>query len=70
MAEGHGRSLWEPVSVLCALIANVHRDPKKGRAFKPEDFDPYRTSGRDVIRMDDAGVEAMKAAFVGRKGNV
>ena len=40
LAEGHGRDAWGRLSLLCALIGNAHRDPKKGRAFKPGDFDP------------------------------
>lgn len=41
MAEGRERSEWARSSVLLALLANAHRDPKKTRAFKPSDFDPF-----------------------------
>jgi hypothetical protein len=41
MAEGRGLDDWAHTSSLMALIANVNRDPKKGRAYKPKDFDPY-----------------------------
>jgi hypothetical protein len=41
MAEGRGLDNWWHTSSLMALIANVNRDPKKGRAYKPKDFDPY-----------------------------
>lgn len=58
------------MSVLCALVANCHRDPKKSRAFKPEDFDPGRFTARDVVRIDETGVAAMKGAFTGQKGNI
>jgi hypothetical protein len=27
-----------------ALVANAHRDPKKGRAFTPADFNPHLRS--------------------------
>ncbi|WP_145445178.1 hypothetical protein [Mucisphaera calidilacus] len=53
MAEGHGRERWAHTSVLCCLIANTHRDPRKGRPYRPSDFDPYqqqqapRSSGPD-----------------------
>jgi hypothetical protein len=41
MAEGMGRERWAHTSLICALIANANRDPRKGRPFKPSDFDPY-----------------------------
>jgi len=31
---------WQ-AATLIALLANVHRDPKKSRKYRPEDFDPY-----------------------------
>ena len=34
------------MATLIALLANVHRDPKKHRAYRPEDFDPYATRPR------------------------
>lgn len=69
MAEGHGRDAWERTALLSALIANAHRDPKKGRAFKPGDFDPYRRERDEVVEVDRVGIETLKAAFTGRKGN-
>ena len=75
MAEGHGRDEWGRTALLCALVANAHRDPKKGRAFKVADFDPFgRNSdeavpaGRQVIEVDRVNIGTLKQAFVGRKG--
>ena len=45
-AEGRGRSEWSHTSSILAMLANTHRDPKKGRALTPADFDPYRTADR------------------------
>ena len=48
MAEGRGRMEWGRVSSVMAIIANVHRDPKRQRLSKPADFNPYcekETSG-------------------------
>ena len=42
MAEARGRAAWEQTSSILALVANVNRDPKKSRAFKPQDFSPYK----------------------------
>jgi len=41
MAEGRSKQMWTHTSCIMALIANVNRDPKKTRAFKPDDFNPY-----------------------------
>lgn len=55
MGEAHGRAAWARTSSLMALIANCHRDPKKGRAFKPSDFDPYTQHERERIVSRGAG---------------
>lgn len=60
MAEGRQRSDWAQTSTLLALLANAHRDPRKTRAFKPSDFDPFaRTS--EHARAD---ISALKAVFI------
>ncbi|OQA79896.1 MAG: hypothetical protein BWY31_04138 [Lentisphaerae bacterium ADurb.Bin242] len=41
MAEGRGKLEWGQTSSLMALVANVLRDPKKGKISKPADFNPY-----------------------------
>ncbi len=46
MAEGLGRERWAHTSLVCALIANSNRDPKKHRPFKLSDFDPYARPGK------------------------
>lgn len=62
MAEARERSEWGRISALLALIANAHRDPKKSRAFKPGDFDPFAQSGHE--RTND--IDALRALFQGR----
>lgn len=41
LAEERTRAAWQRTAATMALMANCHRDPKKTRAFKPTDFDPY-----------------------------
>ena len=41
MSDGRDRQLWVHTSFVLAMLANVHRDPKKGRAMRPADFNPY-----------------------------
>ena len=44
MVEGRNAEAWSHTSAVLSLIANVNRDPKKRRAFRPKDFDPYASS--------------------------
>jgi len=71
MAEGHGRDEWSRLSVLLALTANCHRDPKKGRALKPSDYDPYGRESGEVVQVNSENIGTLKQAFLqgqGRKG--
>lgn len=72
MAEGHGRDRWGRMALLCALIGNAHRDPKKGRAFKVADFDPYDRQPEEAIEVNRENIATLKEAFLqkeGREGN-
>jgi len=40
MAQARQEDNWNHTAALMALLANVNRDPKRGRAFKPADFHP------------------------------
>ena len=67
MAEARGRDNWAHTSAVLALVANVNRDPKKTRPFKPADFDPYaaRRERDEAIEVTDMAV--LKDAFSGNK---
>ena len=48
------RSDWRAdyrTALICALTANIHRDPKKGKAYKPEDFMPKQ--GKETKPMNE-----------------
>jgi len=69
MAERVQREQWEHTSTVLCMIANVNRDPKKGRAYKPRDFNPFYASeggGRVPIRKNT--IQMLKAFVRGRKG--
>ncbi|HOQ06093.1 MAG TPA: hypothetical protein PKY88_12870 [Anaerohalosphaeraceae bacterium] len=68
MAQGRGESAWGRTSNLMALIANVNRDPKKGRPFKPEDFNPYARKSR-VIVLTKKNFGLLRDLFIGKAGN-
>jgi len=40
MSEARAQAMWAHTSSIMALIANVNRDPKRTRPFKPSDFNP------------------------------
>lgn len=63
MAEGRQRSEWARNAALMALIANTQRDPKKSRAFRPGDFDPF--SGSAPAAKVDVGV--LKTVFIDKQ---
>jgi hypothetical protein len=54
-----------------ALIANVNRDPKKGRLAKPDDFHPLRRpqnqTGQSERQPPLADISILKAVFVDRR---
>jgi len=68
MAEARGRDNWAHTSAILALIANVNRNPKKTRPYKPSDFDPYSAKDKrdEVIEVTDMSI--LKDAFT-RKGS-
>lgn len=47
MADGKGRDEWGRMSSLLAMLANIHRDPKKKRRpYTPVEFNPYHAPKR------------------------
>jgi len=67
MAEGLGRERWAHTSLICALIANSNRDPKKHRPFKPSDFDPYaRTDRRSRKVAEKESLQVLREALEAR----
>ncbi|MFH1420149.1 MAG: hypothetical protein ABII12_17895 [Planctomycetota bacterium] len=57
------------MSLLCALIANANRDPKKGRPAKIEDFDPYAKADArlNAVVLNKGNFHLLKKAFFGNK---
>lgn len=48
MGEARLDEYWSRTSSILALIANVHRDPKKTGPFKPSDFTPRPRKPRNT----------------------
>ncbi len=62
MADGRQRVEWSRISAVMALVANTQRDPKKTRAFRPSDFDPF-VRPQPVPK---AGIGVLKSVFIDR----
>lgn len=43
------------------LLANIHRDPKKRKAFAPSDFNPHHQKPQGVIKGRD--IRILKDVF-------
>ena len=64
MAEARTRDAWSRTASVMALLANCHRDPKRTRAFKPGDFDPFAKAAHPLAKV---GIEVLKDVFIDRK---
>ena len=66
MLEGRQRHEWSIASSCLSVIANLHRDPKRTRSFKPSDFDPFanRHPTQRPIKVD---VSVLKDVFIDGK---
>lgn len=68
MAEGRQRADWDRTAAVLSMLYNINRDPKKGRALSPEDFNPYapkREEARQTINRKEA-MELFQAIAKGR----
>ena len=63
MAEGRAKFEWGIASSQMALAANLNRDPKKGKPFKPSDFNPFAPAPPKIVLRGEEMKEALKAAF-------
>ena len=52
------------MSSLMALVANVNRDPRRTRAFRPRDFSPYERQRSEGIPLTAANIDLLKRVFV------
>jgi hypothetical protein len=65
MAEARCREAWNHTSAMMALTANCHRDPKKNKPFKPQQFHPYQERRRQqATHKPKVGVELLKQVFL------
>ena len=67
MAEARLDDAWNHTSAILALLANIHRDSKKHRAYRPEDFHPYRRRSSVGVRITRENIGLLKKAFLGKE---
>ena len=65
MAEAKSRQAWNHTSMILAMLANVHSDPKRSRTYRPADFHPHYRSEKPTITK--VGINVLKQVFVDRK---
>lgn len=69
MSQARQREQWNHTAAVMAMLANIHRDPKRSRPFKPADFHPMPAESggateRPVLKGD---VSMLKSVFVDRR---
>lgn len=64
MVEGRGKFEWSQTASLMALAANLVRDPRKGRAATPSDFNPFVSRPPTPVLKGKEMLAALKAAFI------
>lgn len=62
MGEARSRQAWAHTSCVLALLANVHRDAKKTRVYKPADFNPHLRKVHAPF--PQVGIGVLKQVFV------
>ena len=67
MVEGKGRFDWAQPSSLMALAVNLMRDPKKGKAASPNDFNPFAEKPERIVLKGKEMLDALKAAFIRKR---
>jgi hypothetical protein len=67
MSESRSRDAWRHTAAVLSLIANVNRDPRKHRRYRPEDFNPHEQKPKTVIK--GKGLRILRDIFVNREPN-
>ena len=71
MADARRRDEWSRFSNLLCLLANVNRDPRKTKAFTPQDFFPFaaeKVKAPEATAVDKAAMAMMFGGSKIKKG--
>lgn len=64
MAEARQHERWNHTAALLALLANVHRDPRRRRPVTPAELHPLRQA---AVPRPVGDLSILKAVFVDRR---
>lgn len=64
MVEGKGKFEWNRTASLMALMVNLNRDQRKGKAASPNDFNPFAPKEKVPVLRGKEMLSALKAAFI------
>jgi hypothetical protein len=64
MTEARQQDGWNHTAALLAMLANVNRDPKKTRAYKPADFHPMQVAKRTAAPPLKGEIGMLKTVFI------
>lgn len=67
MAQARQQEAWNHTAALLAMLANVNRDPKKGRALRPTDFHPNPAARPPEPATLKGDIGMLKKVFVDRQ---
>lgn len=67
MADAKSEDRWNHTASLMALIANVNRDPKKGKTIKPHEFHPHTSKPKKQDTLPKADITLLKTVFVDKR---
>ncbi|MFM2093827.1 MAG: hypothetical protein RIS70_951 [Planctomycetota bacterium] len=62
MGEAKSQQAWAHTSSVLAMLANLHRDPKKTRTYKPDDFNPHVR--KHSVTIQKVGIGLLKQVFI------
>ena len=68
MVDARQRCEWALMSNLMSLLANINRDPKKSKVFKPTDFNPYYFQETERVTITKDNMDILRQAVVGIAG--
>jgi len=60
MAEAAQRERWQHTSCVLAMLANVNRDPKRTRRFRPDDFNPFAPRRKQGVPLTADNIGLLK----------
>jgi hypothetical protein len=64
MADGRIEQEWNHTAALLAMLVNLNRDPKKGRAMRPADFHPAALKAASRAEPLKVDLKLLKTVFV------